>query len=217
MALQTRPSGGRPAYDLYEHRYELYVRAAPVFRSFGYRQVTMKALAHACGVSAPALYHYFSSKLDFALFPLSSPPGGFCSTLLMRAADAHADPLRGLQAAFEAGVAQLEYVILAIRLALEIGRDERDAFSKRDLEAMEADLANVTLRCVPQLDRRRAHDLAHTLNSLVVTVAATNAEFSYEIFWCQAGAVVRGYLLDAGVTAERLDAAFGPASVTSAH
>ncbi len=82
MALQTRSSGGRPAYDIYKHRYDLYVRAAPVFRAFGYRQVTMKALAHACGVSAPALYHYFPSKLDFALFPIGAPPQGFCNMVL---------------------------------------------------------------------------------------------------------------------------------------
>lgn len=74
MALQTRAASGRPAYDPYDHRRELYMKAAPVLRAFGYRQVTMKALAHACGVSAPALYRYFPSKLDFALFPLEVPP-----------------------------------------------------------------------------------------------------------------------------------------------
>jgi len=216
MALQTRSSGGRPAYDIYKHRYDLYVRAAPVFRAFGYRQVTMKALAHACGVSAPALYHYFPSKLDFALFPIGAPPQGFCNMVLTHAADAHADPLRALRAAFEAGVAQIEYIILAIQLALEIGRDERDAFSTRDLEGFEADLVKVTLRCVPQLGSR-ASDLAHTLVSLVVTASATNAEIWPDFFWCQAGAVVRGYLLDAGITAERFDVVFGPATVTSAN
>jgi AcrR family transcriptional regulator len=205
MAVQTRS-----AFEAYSHRHDLYARAAPVFRAFGYRQVTMKALAHACGVSAPALYRYFPSKLDFALFPIELPPQGYCHFVVTQAALTQADPLRALRAAYDSAITEIDHIVLAIQLALEVGRDERAVFSRYDLEAFEADLAEVTVRCVPQLGER-AIDLAHTLSSLVVTAAATNAELSTDVFWRQARAVVRGYLTAAGVAPERFDAVFGQA------
>jgi len=215
MAVHTR-AGGRPAYEMYDHRYDLYIKAAPVFRAFGYRQVTMKALAHACGVSAPALYRYFPSKLDFALFPLDLPPEGFCTLVMTRAAEAQPEPLRALRAGFEAALVDIDCIVLAVRLALEVGRDERSVFAKRDLDAFEADVAKFTVRYVPQLGER-ARDLAHTIMSLVVTAAATDAELSAPAFWRQAAAVVRGYLVDSGLPNERTDIVFGPAVEGGTH
>jgi AcrR family transcriptional regulator len=173
VALRTHASGGRPAYDHYQRCVDLYVKAAPVFRTFGYRQVTMKGLAHACGVSAPALYRYFPSKLDFALFPLSEPPTGHCARMLMAAANAHADPLRGLRAALEVAVAYADLMALGVQLAIEAGRDE-DLFSADRLDSLEASVRDVLLYCVPGLGPR-AQDFAHTLASLVVTAGATKA------------------------------------------
>jgi AcrR family transcriptional regulator len=199
---------GRPAHDVYLRRYELYVKAAPVFQTFGYRQVTMKALAHACGVTAPALYRYFPSKLDFALFPIAVPPTGACRAMLVEAAEQHRDPLRGLRAALEVAVADVGYVVLAVRLALEVGRDEREVFSTRDLEGFEAGLADVMRRCVPRLEHR-ASDLAHSLVSLIVTAAATNADLAPERLWRLGAPILRAYLIDAGVPEERLVEVFG--------
>jgi AcrR family transcriptional regulator len=198
VALRTRAPGGRPAYDPYQRRVDLYVEAAPVFRTFGYRQVTMKALAHACGVSAPALYRYFPSKLDFALFPLAEPPTGYCATLLTAAADAHADPLRGLRAALETAVAHADLIALAVQLAIEAGREEQDVFSRSRVDSLDATIRDVLLRCVPTLGPR-AQDFAHTLVSLVVTAGATRASLAPEDLWRQGGPVVRAYLLEAGV------------------
>src|SRR5690242_16263085 len=118
MAVRAR-TGGRPAYDMYGHRHDLYLKAAPVFRAFGYRQVTMKALAHACGVSPPALYRYFPSKLDFALFPLELPPEGSCRVVMTRAAEAQTEPLHALRAGLEAALVDIDSIVLAVRLALE--------------------------------------------------------------------------------------------------
>jgi AcrR family transcriptional regulator len=207
VALRTHAPGGRPAYDPYQRRLDLYVKAAPVFRMFGYRQVTMKALAHACGVSAPALYRYFPSKLDFALFPLEEPPTGSCTTLLMAAADAHADPLRGLRAALEAAVEHADLMALAVQLAIDAGRDERDVFSPRRLDSLDSTMRDVLLHCVPALGPR-AQDLAHTLISLVVTAGAAKTPLSQEDLWRQGASIVRPYLLDAGVEAARLSEVF---------
>lgn len=197
VALGTHVTG-RPAYDPYQRRVDLYTRAAPVFRSFGYRQVTMKALAYACGMSPGALYRYFPSKLDFALFPLEDPPSGYCAAMLNEAVDAQTDPLRGLRAALETGVAHADLMALGVRLAIEAGRADADAFSHRQIDLLDATIADVLLRCVPALGPH-ARDLAHTLVSLVVTSGAARAQVSQEDLWRQGGPIIRGYLFEAGV------------------
>lgn len=198
VAVRSHLSSGRPAYDPYKRRVDLYTRAAPVFRMFGYRQVTMKALAHACGMSAPALYQYFPSKLEFALFPLAEPPTGCFRNMLLEAASVHADSLRGLRAALEAAVAHADLTALAVRLAIEAGQDDRDAFSERRLEALDETVADAMLHCVPALGPQ-ARDLAHTLVSLVVAAGASHAQISQVDLWRQGGPIIRGYLLGAGV------------------
>ncbi len=207
MALLTQRPGGRPGQDPYQRRVDLYAKAAPIFRTFGYRQVTMKALAHACGVSAPALYRYFPSKLDFALFPLAEPPTGYCAMLLTMAADAHVDPLLGLRAALEAAAAHADLIALAVQLAIEAGRDDQDMFSRDRLDSLDATIRDVLLSCVPTL-AAGAQDLAHTLVSLVVTAGAARAPLAHEDLWRQGWPVVRAYLLDAGVDDARLSEVF---------
>lgn len=199
MALRTNAPSGRPAYDPYQRRVDLYLKAAPVFRTFGYRQVTMKALAHACGVSAPALYRYFPSKLDFALFPLADPPTGYCVTMMTTAAGAHSDPLRALRAALEVAVAHSDLLALGVRLAIEAGEDEQDVISRDRLDSLDASMAEVLLHCLPALGHG-ARDLAHTLVSLVVAAGAAKGSLAPEDLWRQGGQVLRSYLLDAGIS-----------------
>lgn len=202
MALLSPRPGGRPASDPYERRVDLYAKAAPVFRTFGYRQVTMKALAHACGLSAPALYRYFPSKLDFALFPLADPPTGYCVTMMTAAAGPHSDPLRALRAALEVAVAHSDLLALGVRLAIDAGQDERDVISRKRLDSLDASMREVLLNCVPALGPR-AQDLAHTLVSLVVAAGAAKGSVASEDLWRQGGAVLRSYLLDTGISDER--------------
>ncbi len=207
VAIRTHASGGRPAYDPYQRRVDLYAKAAPVFRTFGYRQVTMKALAHACGVSAPGLYRYFPSKLDFALFPLADPPRGYCATMMTTAAEAHSDPLHALRAALQVGVAHSDLLALGVRLAIEAGRDEQDAISRERLDSLDAAMSDVLLHCLPALGPR-ALDLAHTLVSLVVAAGAAKGSLAPEDLWRQGGQVLRSYLLDAGISEARFCEAF---------
>lgn len=209
MAIRTNAAGGRPAYDPYQRRVDLYVKAAPVFRTFGYRQVTMKALAHACDVSAPGLYRYFPSKLDFALFPLAGPPTGYCATMMMTAAGAHSDPLRAVRAALEVAVAHADLLALGVRLAIEAGRDEQDVISRERLDSLDASMSEVLLHCVPALGPR-ARDLAHTLVSLVVAAGAAKGSPAPEELWRQGEQVLRSYLVDAGISETRFCEAFAP-------
>lgn len=202
MAVRTHATGGRPAYDPYQRRVDLYEKAAPVFRTFGYRQVTMKSLAHACGVSAPALYRYFPSKLDFALFPLADPPTGYCVTMMTTAAAAHTDPLRALRAALEVAVAHSDLLALGVRLSIEAGHDEQDVISRDRLDSLDASMTEVLLHCLPALGPR-ARDLAHTLVSLVVAAGAAKGSLAPEDLWRQGGQVLRSYVLDAGISEAR--------------
>jgi AcrR family transcriptional regulator len=198
VALRSPAVGGRPAYDSYQRRVDLYEKAAPVFRTFGYRQVTIKALAHACGISAPALYRYFPSKLDFALFPLADPPNGYCVAMMTTAAGAHRDPLRALRAALEVGVAHSDLLALGVRLAIEAGRDEENVISRDRLDSLDTSVTEVLLRCMPMLGSR-ARDLAHTLTSLVIAAGAAKGSVAPEDVWRQSGPVLRSYLRDVGV------------------
>ncbi|HET7699481.1 MAG TPA: helix-turn-helix domain-containing protein [Candidatus Limnocylindria bacterium] len=184
-----------------------------MFRRLGYRQVTMKAIAHACGVSAPALYRYFPSKLDFATFPLEETPAGYCAKLLNDAVDREADPLRGLRAALESAMTDVDLVVLGVKMALEAGRDEPQVFTPARLEAYDVMVRDVLLRCLPGL-RDRAGDLAHTLVALVVAAGAVDAEVSRSALWRQMMPVLRAYAVDAGAEASRFDEVFaesGPA------
>ncbi len=214
MALHSRRLGGRPAYDRYHRRLDLYARAAPIFRTFGYRQVTMKALAHGCGLSAPALYRYFPSKLAFALFPLSPQPDGYCGYNLGQAADAHNDPLRALRAAFDAGLEHIDLVVLAMALAIEARHDEPEVVSPYPLAGFETTLTDIMLRCVPALGARAA-DLAHTIMALVVTAGATNGELSPQAMRRRVAPAVRASLLEAGLDPARIDEVFSEAWLAS--
>ncbi len=207
VALAARQRSGRHPYDPYKHRVELYTRAAPVLRTFGYRQVTMKAIAHACGVSAPALYRYFPSKRDLALFPLALPPRGYCAAMMRRTAAEYADPLRGLRAALELAINDIDLVVLAIRLAIEAGQQTEDPFARHDLKSPTLAIGELLLQCVPTLGER-ARDLAQTMVAIVIAAAVTNQELPPGVLWRQAITVLRAYLVDAGVAPARFDEVF---------
>ena len=110
--------------------------AAPVFRREGYRGATIKALAHACGLSPASLYHYFSSKEDLATYLVRQPRMDWDSTWV----DPTIDPLVQLGQLLDLSLAELPNFLLALRLEDEIagsGRiDGAHARSFREGEAM---------------------------------------------------------------------------------
>lgn len=212
MALQTRAPATEASYGPQERRLDLYKKAAPVFRTFGYRQVTMKALAHACGVSAPALYRYFPSKLDFATFPLAPAPQGFCAYLLARAARSEADRLRGLRAMLESAALHVDLVALAVDLAIQARHDQAPTYLYETVRDLEAPATQVMLDCVPELGDRAA-DLIHTIVSLIVAAGATQTLPSAEELLRHTVPIARTYLVDGGIVdRSRFDEVFGAAS-----
>lgn len=97
-------------------RRELFARAAPVFRRYGYRGATIKALAHACGLSPAGLYHYVGSKEELATCLLRGPRMDWDSTWV----DPAMDPLLQLRLLVDRSVQELPLYLLALRLADEI-------------------------------------------------------------------------------------------------
>jgi len=141
-------------------RQALYRLAAPVFRRHGYRQSTLKQLAAACGMSIPALYRYFPSKRDFALYPLSAAnrPDGEC---FLRASSDHFVHLRIWldHAAWER-----QDFLLALRLGLEMG--EPAGLSVEHRQTFEFHICLVAgLLCAtaPGLSDGRARELTESL------------------------------------------------------
>ncbi|MDQ2904936.1 MAG: TetR/AcrR family transcriptional regulator [Chloroflexota bacterium] len=58
----------RPAHEESEETLRTIMRVAQrLFMEYGYRAVTTRQLAEACGLTQPALYHYFADKQDLYL------------------------------------------------------------------------------------------------------------------------------------------------------
>jgi AcrR family transcriptional regulator len=187
-------SSARPEWasdDLFARRRELYVRAAPVFRRYGYHGATLKALANACGLSIPALYRYFPSKKAFALFPLASlypelqgPPPDVTA----------GDPLSHLASWIEGAVAEMPNYILAARLFREVGIDDEEQ-QKLDANLAEhlAVLGGIAVRAGPHLDDRAAQELARAMVNVVFGPALTGLDPEPQALRRELRALLRGF------------------------
>lgn len=158
----------------FARRRELYLRAAPVLRAYGYRGSTLKALANACGLSIPALYRYFPSKKALALFPLvalypelHAPPPDVSA----------GDPAAHLAAWIEAAVSEAPNYVLAARLIREAGLTDDE---QRRMDAALANhitlLGDLAVRAAPHLTEARSRELAATMINVAVAPAMTGIE-----------------------------------------
>lgn len=88
----------------------------------------MKALAHAAGLSVAGLYHYFGSKRDLALYPLSKE---FCTSTAFPATAQHVVPagrLASIEMWIEVAFDQRSEILLAADLARQL--DDRAAIQR---------------------------------------------------------------------------------------
>lgn len=200
-------AAGRPPQDHYARRRELYARAAPLFRRFGYRQVTLKALARACGVSIPALYRYFPSKRAFALFPLVAADPGLHHPLVF---PPDIDPLLPLRHFVDAAAGEMPQYLLASALLREMDPGEVDrAAMAANLGVVAEALAAQARAAAPVLGDDAARELARAALALVVGPALAELGTTPEELRRQLLALLRAYLVPAGVDPARLDAALG--------
>ena len=186
---RQRPEWG--SVEPFARRRELYLRAAPVFRKYGYRGATLKALASACGLSIPALYRYFPSKRSFALFPLAAmypelhaPPPDLSV----------GDPAGHLASWIDSAVSEAPIYLLAARLMREVDLtdDERRRSDANLIEhiALVGDLAR---RAGPHLSEATARDLASTMINLALGPALTGIEPEPHNLRRELRSLLRGY------------------------
>ena len=111
--MQRRRTRLDTAEDLHARRQQLVRLASPLLRGLGYQHVSLKQLAAACGLSIPALYRYFPSKRELALFPLTpaNRPPLTCFT------EPRADPLVVLSRWIDIACADLPDVLLGLGVA----------------------------------------------------------------------------------------------------
>lgn len=190
LAAMARPAIEWTGDDPHARRRELYTRAAPVFRRYGYRGATLKALARACGLSIPALYRYFPSKKAFALFPLVA----LYPELHEAPPDVRSDPSALLAGWVEAAVAEMPNYTLALRLAREasVSTDEQRRMDANLASHVEV-LGGIARRAAPHLEARAADELAATMISIAVGPAATGLEADPVALRRQLRALLRGY------------------------
>ena len=97
-------------------RREIFRLAAPVFRAYGYRGATIKALAHACHLSPAGLYHYFESKADLATYIVRQPHLEWRTVHV----DPAVDPVVQLRGMIDLAIRELPDFLLALDMAEEL-------------------------------------------------------------------------------------------------
>ena len=179
--------------------------AAPVFRHYGYRGSTIKALAHACGLSPATLYHYFGSKEELATYLVRLPRLDWDSTWV----DPDTDPLVQLKQLIDLSLAELPNYLLAMHLADEIaGTAEEGGSHARTFREGEAVYARLVAASAPALTREEAVRIARDALSAMVGSAVLGldpepeAAVRQRVVW-----VLRAALVPAHVEAQRFDEA----------
>ena len=207
-ARAFRPWRLRGDDPLEGRRRELFALAAPVFRQHGFRGATIKALAHACGLSPSSLYHYFRSKQDLATFLLRRPRMDWDSTWV----DPAIDPLVQLRLLVDLSLTELPNYLLALRLADEIaGVPSPDRAHVRAFREGEGVLGRMLVAAAPGLSRPDAERAARDVLSAMVGSAIVGLAPDPQVeVRARVVAVLRAALVPAHVEAQRFDATMRP-------
>lgn len=205
MAIRETPRRA-PATDGAARRRELFAIAAPLFARLGYREVTLKELAEACHLSPASLYHYFPSKLDLALYPFTVEGQG-CDEFEARAR-LEPDPLVTIRNWLETAIAGIPQFELAQRIAMEAERPDVTGAAWRSAVARwRRILGTLAQQAAPQLGDEQVGSLAEALLS-VLAGGPGRVRPDPETIRAQVVAVLRGYLVPAGLHPARFEAAF---------
>jgi AcrR family transcriptional regulator len=203
-----RLRAGRP---IDERRHELFALAAPVFQEHGYRGATIKAIAHACHLSPPGLYHYFRSKRALAIYPLDHPRLDWESVYV----DQDLDPLAQIRDLIDLSMRELSTYLLALRLAEEIGGQPDPRLRARAFREGEAVFGRILLAVDPGIGRAAGAELAHHLLALLVGSAFTGLEpDSDATVRARMVDLLRRTLVPISVDADRFDRIMGKATAT---
>ncbi len=199
---------GRPAEDAVARRAEIFRHARPLLEEFGYREVTVKQLARACYMSPGALYHYFPTKRDLVLYPLSSPDRNGRCELMRRRLAGETDPLRSLRAWIDFVLEEREGVILALRLAPDAVAAGALSRPGGDIGMSFDETAAFVALLVDGITREQAEDLVRELFAVVMAPALTGVPVPRDIAAAHAVRLLRRHLVPYPFNAARFDTAF---------
>lgn len=184
-------------------RHELFRLAAPVFRTYGYRGATIKALAHACHLSPAALYHYFPSKAAFATFLIDDDALDWDSTRI----DPDIDPLVQLRMSVDLVIDVLPTYLLAIDLARQTGRPLDQPGLARFFGQGEAIFGRVIAAAAPGLEPTDARELARRVLAVIVAGPTTGLAADPVSIRATTIDLLRVHLARVGVDPARFDEA----------
>jgi AcrR family transcriptional regulator len=199
---------GRPADDAVARRADIFRRARPLLEEFGYRHVTVKQLARACHLSPAALYHWFPTKRDLILYPLSAPDRNGRCELLRRRLAGETDPLPCLRAWIDFVVEERDGVILALRLAPEAVTAGALSGRGGDIGMSLDETAAFVMSLVAGMTREHAEDLASELFALLMAPALTGKPVPRDVAAAHAVRLLRRHLVPRPFSAAHFDAAF---------
>ena len=192
------------AGDLHARRQQLFRLASPLLRALGYQHVSLKQLAAACGLSIPALYRYFPSKRELALFPLTptNRPPLTCFT------EPRADPLVVLSRWLDVACADLPDVLLGLGVASGLPGDA----VARELRDGCIDHHRVLLRTFvgevgPELGGETVGDIVESLIGVLLSPLFAPTQNDCDRARERATSLLRGYLAPV-VGDTRFDQAF---------
>ena len=208
-APEFQPWRFRTSGRLEARRRELFALAAPVFRRHGYRGATIKAIAHACGLSPASLYHYFRSKEELATYLVRRPRMDWDSTWV----DPTTDPLVQLARLLDLSLAELPNYLLAMRLADEIaGTPPHEAAHARTFREGEAVFARLVAASAPDMSRVAATRVARDALAAMVGSAVLGLDPEPEAaVRARVVGVLRAALVPDPVAPARFDASMRPA------
>jgi len=187
--------------------------AAPVFRRHGFRGATIKALAHACGLSPASLYHYFGSKEEMATYLVRRPRMDWDSTWV----DPTTDSLAQLAQLLDLSLAELPNYLLALRLADEIAETAPDPGSHTGtFREGEAVFARLVAASAPGMSRAAATRVARDALSALVGSAVVGLDPEPQAAVRErVVAVLRAALVPVHVEPQRFDATMHAAEQTA--
>lgn len=199
--MSWQPFGATHGSDLESRRYDLFKLAAPVFRQYGYRGATIKALAHACHLSPAALYHYFPSKAALATSFLDYPRMEWDSIHV----PPDMDRLVMLRELIDMSIEELPDFLLAIQLAREVGRSLGEAELGGVFGQGEALFGRVLFEVASGLGRDAAHELAGRILAILVAPYVTGLGSEPGSVRQRMIDLVRLHLVPVGVDPDRFD------------
>lgn len=197
----------RTPEDLRVHRQRLYRRAAPVFWRHGYRQAALKQVAAACGLSIPALYHYFPSKRDLALYPLSAAnrPSAECFRR------ASADPLVHLRLWLDHAAWERPDFLLALRHRPEVGDAGTLSQEHHETFSFHVGLVAGFLRtAAPGLTEGRSRELSESLLAVSFGAQAIGMDWPPATAWTRFIHLLSSDLVRGGAEPGRIRDAMSP-------